>query len=245
MKRTKVFVTGMAAMALSFGLLMMGCDSGSGGGDDGIADVSIPTINVAAGDTALVVSTTGGTLKAGVGVFINAAGEAVTITTEATVQGSFKVTPAKVTQAGGKIIVTGLNAAAAGPANTATSIALKAGNGTVTVTIKADAQTDKVTGPAARVGKPAVIADNPAYKFGTTPGTDVIVFDPTDGLTYDINNATAAGSTGVAGTFDADLDAEIVKALTDLRNTGGYGAFLPGRDFDLSQEQSLYHCRHS
>jgi hypothetical protein len=43
MKKSKLFLLGMAAMALTFGLILAGCGDGADGGDDGGGGTPAPT----------------------------------------------------------------------------------------------------------------------------------------------------------------------------------------------------------
>jgi hypothetical protein len=169
-------------------------------------------IDVAENDTALAVIATGGSLKTGLKVFISTDGATVTITTATSVDGAFApATGATVAQDGLKIIVKGLAVAAANPTNNNGATALKSGSGTVTVTLKGDAQATQVTSVAAKTSVPVVLGDQAAYEFvsGATAGADKILF-ATNPLSLQISN-------GAATPIDADIDAELIGYLTALK----------------------------
>jgi hypothetical protein len=182
------------------------------------SDVSTAAaINVAQGDTSFKVTSTGGTLAGSLKVFVSGDGATVTLTADTTVSGAFQVTASKVTQTTGKIVVTGLNAAVASPSNGASTFALKSGNAAVTVTLKADAQTLQVTSIAAKTGVPAVLPNEAAYEFvaneGAVSGNKKIFYDAS-GLAYQLSG-TRVPTSGQTP-LDADFDADLIAALTDL-----------------------------
>jgi hypothetical protein len=217
MKRSKLFLTGMAALLLSFGLMMTGCDSGGGSDDPPPASDQIATIDVTAGDTALVVIATGGTIKNTAKVFIKDDGSAVTITNESTLSGATEL-GAGIEKKNDRFVITGLTAAD----STGGTDKLVEGTGTVTVMLKVDAQQSAATGVAAHTGVPVVI-DAQEYTLGSI-AEDKIAFTPATTsppapakVNWHVNGGSATGDTPLDPDFDADLIAVLgALAATDI-----------------------------
>jgi hypothetical protein len=210
MKHSKLFLTGMAALLLSFGLMMTGCDSGgdsdsdSGGGDGSLS----ASVTVAAGNNALAIAITGGALADGISAYINTDGTKILLAATDPASGYGTGMPVS---SSGTILAKGLSVVASSPS----AGELLAGSVTITVPAadKGDATGLNATaGTAATIpdatytvdvgnsaddsGEIALLADNKLKIYGST--------------TYDGSGADAVIDT----TFDADIIA-VLGALVD------------------------------
>jgi hypothetical protein len=223
MKRSKLFLTGMAALLLSFGLLMTGCGSDSSD-DDGPAGPQDRTFTIqgaAAGtDKFLKIVADSGVINSDAVLYFKNDGTEVLVTKTPPSDGTTTYTANTGFTLKGEATKFISDAAVTVVADGSTPSAGQLLAGNVKITLKADAQDAEapVGGISAGFGKPTVVTvESAGAGYTVDDGTTNATIKYTSGtkeLKYKETNSSA-----VTATLDADFDVDLIAVLGALEAT--------------------------